>query len=532
MYIRRFFTFVIVFSLIFSPVQAASSWSVVSALSKGASTLVNAAKTGFSSAVTVAPSASSLAKGFAKGLNRTAFLFAIAQLFDGIDWVMDDANNTVRYKDPSGAVFILGAVGSDLYTTGNTPDQTCRDYFAKYAQKYTSGAYSYVDPKWAGNPEGAWYCYFEKQRYGSYNGEMKADGDIDNPWKVVPVEKVANQVIVNASKGDSDAQAAVRSDAVTRVVNGAYDSQLIAGAVPTSESDSTTPPPAIPGDQTGNEVDDLIDKAGAAGQAAADAREAAQAAADAAADAEDAIKGAADAAREAAEAAADVINSAADNAEKAIAQAAADAAAAISDAVSQAAADAKAAADAAADRSIAAAEEAARAARQAARAAEQAAAEAAADAAADAAAKAAAAAKAEAARAAARAAEEAAAKAREEAAKAEAAKPFELPAFCTWAKPVCDFVTWFKEPAPPELLPQDVPYGDLSDVGLDQVDRYEQRIDFVGQCPTGDFSVTMLGRTYSKPIPYHEYCRFLESFAPWLLAMTLLGTAWFVLENT
>ena len=100
------------------------------------------------------------------------------------------------------------------------------------------------------------------------------------------------------------------------------------------------------------------------------------------------------------------------------------------------------------------------------------------------------------------------------------------------ADSVTSLFDWTQEEPPEEEAPVPVPYGELGDVGLDGVDRYEERINFSGQCPANDFSFSMLGVTYSKPIPYEHLCRFLIALAPWLLAMTYLGTAYFVVENT
>lgn len=93
------------------------------------------------------------------------------------------------------------------------------------------------------------------------------------------------------------------------------------------------------------------------------------------------------------------------------------------------------------------------------------------------------------------------------------------------------FFDWVKAPVPPEEEKKPVPFGTTESVGLDSVDRFEERIDFSGQCPVNDFSFTMMGVTYAKPIPYYHFCGFLEQIAPWLLAMCYLGTAYFVVEN-
>lgn len=94
------------------------------------------------------------------------------------------------------------------------------------------------------------------------------------------------------------------------------------------------------------------------------------------------------------------------------------------------------------------------------------------------------------------------------------------------------FFDWAQAPVPPDdQEKKDVPFATTGDVGLDEVDRFEKRIDFAGQCPVNDFSFTMMGVTYAKPIPYYHLCGFLEQIAPWLLAMCYLGTAYFVVEN-
>lgn len=96
---------------------------------------------------------------------------------------------------------------------------------------------------------------------------------------------------------------------------------------------------------------------------------------------------------------------------------------------------------------------------------------------------------------------------------------------------ITGFFDWVQSPVPPDEEKKDVPFATTGDVGLDSVDRYEQRINFSGQCPANDFSFTMMGVTYAKPIPYHHLCGFLEQIAPWLLAMCYLGVAYFVVEN-
>lgn len=106
-----------------------------------------------------------------------------------------------------------------------------------------------------------------------------------------------------------------------------------------------------------------------------------------------------------------------------------------------------------------------------------------------------------------------------------------LSSITSMADSLTGFFDWVQGDVPPEDEPKDVPFATTDDIGIDDNVRFEQRIEFNGQCPVNDFSFSMMGVTYSKPIPYYHLCGFLEQIAPWLLAMTYLGAAYFVTEN-
>lgn len=106
----------------------------------------------------------------------------------------------------------------------------------------------------------------------------------------------------------------------------------------------------------------------------------------------------------------------------------------------------------------------------------------------------------------------------------------EFPKFCEWAKPVCDFIEWFQDKPPKPEKPQNVPKADLSDLGIDD-ERFQSHVDFGGSCPTGNLQFEVMGRVYSKPIPYHHFCNLLILLKPWLLAFSYLISAFFVVEN-
>lgn len=109
-------------------------------------------------------------------------------------------------------------------------------------------------------------------------------------------------------------------------------------------------------------------------------------------------------------------------------------------------------------------------------------------------------------------------------------KPFEVPKFCTWASSVCNFMDWVKQEPPKPPSNEQIKNPSLSDLGIDDT-RFDKRINFDGQCPTGKLEFTIKGNFFSKPIPYTHFCELLKMLKPWLLAFTYLSTAYFVVSN-
>lgn len=109
-------------------------------------------------------------------------------------------------------------------------------------------------------------------------------------------------------------------------------------------------------------------------------------------------------------------------------------------------------------------------------------------------------------------------------------KPFEVPKFCTWASSVCNFMDWVKQEVPEPPSNEQIKNPSLSDLGIDDT-RFDKRINFDGQCPTGKLEFTIKGNFFSKPIPYTHFCELLRMLKPWLLAFTYLSTAYFVVSN-
>lgn len=515
---RKFIYLFLSVFLVFSSVTssyAASSWSITSAVSAGARTVVTASKNGYKSAINIMPSAAKLGARLLRVGNTAALVYAATQLaLDGVDFVIDPANNRIRYIVPSDD-FLYGTTTYIAERRFNTRLEAAEAFCA-----YTSDTLKYFDPVNGGSIE----CYsgYTISTRGSIVKYKKPDA-----VKYISVPAAAAQILKRAAAGSSPEQSLARAAATEMVVAGDFDRDLMNGAVPTSDNRPLIP--SIPGNQNGNVTpgtDPGYDSttSGATPGSQADAAKAAADAAKAAADA--AVQAAKDAQNQAAAdaaAAQDLINSAAD-------QAAIDAANDRAKAAEQAAADSKAAADAAVnaanDRAKAAEQAAASATAAAQAAATQAAAQAAAaqaaanaaaaadKAAAQAAADRAAAAAAQAARDLAEAKEkQAAAEKAAEKAKAEAAKPFELPAFCSWASIVCETAEWLKKD--PVI---DESSGDIEVQKTDEtmhVGILERLyIDMPAQCPD-DPLLEFMGAKI--PFPMSVFCQFASMMKPLIL---------------
>lgn len=270
MYRKALYVFLSVM-IVFANIQSAyanmsvGGWSAVDTVIAGATTTINATKSAggkvLQSAVTVAPSAVKLGKHLIKGGGSAALLIAVPQLLgDGVDWVLDPANNAVKYKDPasggatgnpapSGKVWHTGANGG---MTSKSADDLCQrtfNYFVSIGHSIVKGGHSPVVKNITS--DGA-SCYFTSSSDKSTlldNFSLKVDasaGDGGTPsddYKYLPIDTVAAQVISNAEAGDPSSQDAVKATALEGFAAGEHDAALDAAATEAGSDAGTDNPP-------------------------------------------------------------------------------------------------------------------------------------------------------------------------------------------------------------------------------------------------------------------------------------------------
>ena len=213
--IKQFFkkvliSYLIIICCIFAPTYRAyaaspAGWSF-SAFDV-ATSVVTALKNGASASVTVAksPITSKIAKGIVGGaIVGAALPLAISQItgiaLSALDWVLDPANNTIKYKDKSGAYSLTDPVCTVGPNIGQRASSTGLDEWTYHGIDKASG--------FAAFDNGGDYVLTVQC--------VKAVPYTPN-YKTIPIPTVANKIYDNA-KTDSESRSVV-NDAVRDYVN-------------------------------------------------------------------------------------------------------------------------------------------------------------------------------------------------------------------------------------------------------------------------------------------------------------------------
>lgn len=225
-------------------------WTLTDSLIAGANTTIEAAKTAGGKAVkstaVVGASAAKVGKHLIKGGGQAALAYAVVELLgEGIDWVLDPANNAVRYTDPadenSSAHQYLAVYkkNSDfLYPfTASTREA------AALGNCLASGnVFSHM------NSNTSFTCNTVKGAW-AYNGTISLNPSYDpdapsEEYKYLPIDTVAAKVISNAEAGHAPSQEAVKATALEGFAAGDFDASLDASAVDATDTDTPVDPDA------------------------------------------------------------------------------------------------------------------------------------------------------------------------------------------------------------------------------------------------------------------------------------------------
>lgn len=222
-----------------NPIQSSRSaiapslrgWTVNSTSPLGSRLIIDAEKLGVSSSALIKPTPADVAKVLRGGAAGIALSIAVDQLLGAVDWVLDPANNRIRYKELNTCTSTNECGDFSYYLYRRTP--TVTTYFTSVSPACRAVASSYnqtlvrVDN------------YYDSQ--GRINGAMcrtKRDDGSEDQWsldvvanpvydpakpeKTLPLETVAEQVISNADADSLEAQVATGL-AAQSILNEAYN---------------------------------------------------------------------------------------------------------------------------------------------------------------------------------------------------------------------------------------------------------------------------------------------------------------------
>ncbi|MCG7220239.1 hypothetical protein [Acinetobacter sp. AG3] len=180
-------------------------WTLSNPTAVGASILYDGTKGSLTSSVLISPNASQVAKVLRGGVAGIALSFAVEQLLGAVDWVMDPANNLIRYKEK-------GQVGKSYiyFCTGSSADR-CNSSNAlmyRHADNADLIALCTSFGIQLGRVQNGQIAYLHADRYCVIHNSIfgKFDYLVEDKTKTLSLITVAQQVIENAESDNLDAQ--------------------------------------------------------------------------------------------------------------------------------------------------------------------------------------------------------------------------------------------------------------------------------------------------------------------------------------
>lgn len=230
-------------------------WTLGGGVAQGASTVYDASKNVLingkkyikESSVKITPTATSVAKVLARGAAGYALSVAVEQLLGAVDWVLDPANNQIKYTEKGAATGNVNVQGR--YYTG-TAASACSQEMAFRTQinqpdyVFTFKSIS-VDSSSSNRID--FTCFYTVSYKGDTPTDSQLTGYITNPVveeeeKTYPLPALAEKVISNANAGDTAAQSATTAAAADIVAEAETDNTKARPIASQAEANATTKP--------------------------------------------------------------------------------------------------------------------------------------------------------------------------------------------------------------------------------------------------------------------------------------------------
>ncbi|MCU4582855.1 hypothetical protein KTJ32_17815 [Acinetobacter gyllenbergii] len=188
-----------------------AGWTVTNSTTVGASKIIEASRGSTVSAALITPNAKQVANVLKGGLAGIALSVAVDQLLGAIDWVMDPANNSIRYKVKPNSIndptfeYIYTWVTTEYFTS---PEFAAKAICAHFkCRSLTNIKPLPLDPYilsvsfvMSDGRNGS--VTINKRKNSAFNPE------VEQKEKILSLDVIAAQVISNADSGSLDAQVA------------------------------------------------------------------------------------------------------------------------------------------------------------------------------------------------------------------------------------------------------------------------------------------------------------------------------------
>ncbi len=261
--LKQIFSVFLIFTLYFNCFNSAyaaggfAPWSITNTVAQGASTILtgskevilNGAKKIATGTAKITPTAAQVSKVLARGAAGYALSVAVQQLLGAVDWVLDPANNQIKYYPSGNFVYTSGYAGMDNTVRYTTLNQLCAAALAA-AQKTYNGAKTY------GVKNNQCFVYYGAEHLYDYVPYTAVEAESEE--KYLPLDVVAQQVISNAESGDTNAQVATTAaaaDIINDAQNDSTKARPIINQLENTQSiptDQTAQGDAVPKDDTAN----------------------------------------------------------------------------------------------------------------------------------------------------------------------------------------------------------------------------------------------------------------------------------------
>lgn len=213
-------------------------WLLSNPVAQGASTVYDATKNVVingkdfvkDSWVKITPTASGVAKVLARGAAGYALSVAVEQLIGAVDWVLDPANNQIKYiKDVEYTTDTYFKVQGGA--PSKSPLEACKNY-AQLVMNNNSGRWTSSKAFSVTSPDSNKFfkCSFIlvepsgwESVFSNVSGIMVGETLTEEEEKTIPLETVAQRVISNAESGDTNAQVATTAAAADIVADAETD---------------------------------------------------------------------------------------------------------------------------------------------------------------------------------------------------------------------------------------------------------------------------------------------------------------------